>query len=75
MYILLYSLIYNGHTWNICRDLKLHRYFWCNKQDTQNTNAFSVYKIVDPMLIIVHNVICHVRAFLKYMLAWLKIDY
>ena len=70
MYILLYSLIYNCHTWNICGNLKLYRYFWCNKQDTQHIHAFSVYEIVEPTLIIVHNVICHLRAFLKFILAW-----
>ena len=63
MDILLYSLIYNGYTWNICGDLKLYWYFWGNKQDTQNIHAFSVYEIVELKLIIVHTMICHLRAF------------
>ena len=42
---------------------RLYRYFWDDKQGTQNIHAFSIYEIVEPMLIIVHNVIFHLRAF------------
>ena len=44
--------------------------FWDNKQDTQNIHAFSICEIVEPMLIIVHNGIFHLRAFFKFILAW-----